>query len=72
MTKVQIRFRLSRPLDEKLVPRIADAHAIYGIYRVSLDPSMEGLTVDYDATRLRPEEVEKALASTGIPVAPES
>jgi hypothetical protein len=30
---------------------------------------MDGLTVDYDATRLRPAEVESALAAAGIPVA---
>jgi hypothetical protein len=27
--------------------------------------------VEYDATRLRPAEVESALAAAGIPIAPE-
>ena len=70
MTKVQIRFRLQRPLDDELLRRISDAYAIYGIQRIQLDPAKEGLTVEYDATRLRPAEVESALTSAGIPIQP--
>ena len=69
MTKVQTRFRLARALDETLQARIAEAHAIYGIHRIRVNPAMDGLTVEYDATRLRPAEVESALAAAGIPVA---
>jgi hydroxymethylpyrimidine/phosphomethylpyrimidine kinase len=71
MTKVQIRFRLSRPLDSVLLPRIAQAHAVYGIERVTLAPSLDSVTVEYDATRLNPAEVESALTGVGIPIAPE-
>ncbi len=71
MTKVQIRFRIEKPLDETLLARISDAHALYGIQRVQLDPSMQTLTVEYDATRLRPAEVEAAIAGAGIPIAPQ-
>jgi len=70
MTKVQIRFRLQKPLDELLLSRISDAYAIYGIQRIQLDPAGERLTVEYDATRLRPAEVESALENAGIPVEP--
>ena len=68
MTKVQIRFRLQRPLDDLLLARISDAHALYGIQRVKVDPSLDSLMVEYDATRLRPAEVEAALSGAGIPV----
>jgi hypothetical protein len=68
MTKVQIHFRLQRPLDEALLPRISEVYAIYGIQRIRMDSDMEGLTVEYDATRLRPAEVESALANAGIPL----
>ena len=70
MTKVQVHFRLQRPLDDLLLQRISDAYALYGIQRIQIDPSMEGLTVEYDATRLRPAEVESAMAKAGIPVEP--
>jgi hypothetical protein len=68
MTKVQMRFRLQRPLDDALLSRIADTYSIYGIQKIRVNPSLDGLTVEYDATRLRPAEVESALATAGIPV----
>jgi len=70
MTKVQIRFRLPKPLDDFLLARLSDTSALYGIQRVKVDPSLDGLMVEYDATRLRPAEVEAALAGAGIPVQP--
>jgi len=68
MTKVQVRFRLLKPLDETLLERISDAHALYGMQRIQVAPSLDGLMVEYDATRLRTAEVEAALAGAGIPV----
>lgn len=68
MTKVQVHFRLLKPLDETLLARISDAHALYGMQRIQVAPSLDALTVEYDATRLRPAEVEAALAGAGIPV----
>ena len=68
MTKVQIHFRLQHPLDDQMLARISDVYAIYGIQRIQLAPEKDGVTVEYDATRLRPAEVESALASAGIPV----
>jgi hypothetical protein len=67
MTKVQIRFKLEKPLDDILLARISDAHAFYGIQKVTVAPSMDALMVEYDASRLRPAEVESALAGAGIP-----
>jgi len=68
MTKVQIRFRLAQPLDDTLLQRLSDAHSVYGIQRIRLSPTMDSVTVEYDATRLRPAEVESALAGAGIAV----
>jgi hypothetical protein len=70
MTKVQMRFSLQRPLDDASLTAISNAYSIYGIQKIRVDPSMEALTVEYDATRLRPAEVESALATAGIPVNP--
>jgi hypothetical protein len=68
MTKVQMRFRLQKRLDETLLSRISDTYSIYGIQKIQVNPSLDGLTVEYDATRLRPAEVEAALANAGLPV----
>ena len=66
-----MRFRLPKPLDEVLLARVADAHSVYGIQKVMVAPTLDSLTVEYDATRLRPAEVEAALTGAGIPVQPE-
>lgn len=68
MTKVQIHFRLQKPLDAILLQRVAGTHSLYGIYRVQVAPSLDNLTVEYDATRLGPSEVQLALTGAGIAV----
>ena len=70
MTKVQIRFRLQKPLDERALTAIAAVHAAYGFQKIQVADSLDALTVEYDATRLRPAEVEAALAGAGIAVVP--
>jgi hypothetical protein len=70
MTKVQAHFQLQRPLDDAMMERVSDAHSLYGILRVRLDASLAGVSVEYDASRLRPAEVEAALSGFGIPVTP--
>lgn len=68
MTKMDVHFRLLRPLDDATMKRLNDAHSVYGIRQIKLNPSMDGLMVEYDATRLRPAEVEAALAGAGVAV----
>ena len=66
MTMVQVRYRLARPLNDALMNAIARAHAIYGIHRVRLVPELDALVVEYDASRLTPQQVEAELAAAGI------
>jgi len=68
MTKVQIRFRLQRPLDDILLPRVAEARSFYGISSITVPQSMDQLLVEYDASRLGPAEVQSAFEGVGIPV----
>jgi hypothetical protein len=70
MTRVQVRFRLRQPLNDEMLARLSDAHAIYGIQRVKVAADLESLMVEYDATRLRPAEVAAALAGAGIAAEP--
>lgn len=67
MTKVQARYRLSKPLDEKLLHAVSDAHGIYGLQRVTVSDSGDCLTVEYDASRLTPRDVDNALRGLGFP-----
>ena len=68
MTKVVTRFKLTRPLDETLLTRVADAHSLFGMLRVQLTPDMSGLVVEWDSSRLTSAQVEAALHGAGLPV----
>jgi hypothetical protein len=72
MTKIQIPFTLSSPLDEELMNRLADVYHHYGILRIQAEPGGQKLTVEYDATRFSPKDVEAMLAQAGIPLAQRS
>ncbi len=68
MTKIQIHFRLLQPLDEAAMAKLSDSYAVYGIQKIQLADTMDAITVEYDATRLRPAEVESVFACAGIAV----
>ena len=70
MTKVQLRYELLRPLDDALMKRISDAHGIYGFQRIQVEPSLDKILVEYDASRLSRDGVEASLHGAGIPVKP--
>jgi hypothetical protein len=72
MTKVQLPFALSAPLDEASMNRLGAVHEIYGILRIFAQPGEQKLTVEYDATRFSPRDVEAALARAGVPLAERS
>ncbi len=46
---------------------INNAHAIYGIEQIKLQPSLEEILVEYDASRLSVDNVENNLKRAGIP-----
>jgi hypothetical protein len=68
MTKVTLRFDLTRPLSEDELENVADTHSTYGMVRVQVGPAMDKITVDYDASRLMKTEVEAVLMDHGIPI----
>jgi hypothetical protein len=68
MTKVQLPFSLAVPLDEATINRLGNVYEIYGILRINAEPGGQNLTVEYDATRLTPKDVEAVLARAGVPL----
>jgi hypothetical protein len=68
MTRIQMHFRLREPLDEAAMAKLSDTSAVYGIQKLKLHEN--SLMVEYDATRMRPAEVEAALAHAGISAEP--
>ncbi|HUB78790.1 MAG TPA: hypothetical protein VMB03_08350 [Bryobacteraceae bacterium] len=68
MTRVQMNFRLSQPLDANNMAKLSNISDIYGIQKLKLGDG--SLMVEYDATRMRRAEVEAALAGAGIVAEP--
>ena len=72
MTKVTLHYNLERSLTEPDLENVERAHSVYGIARVKVAPSMDKITVDYDASRLMEKDVESILARHGVPIQIES
>ena len=68
MTKVTLHYDLTRPLLDEDLENVARVHGVYGMERVKVAPSLDKLTVDYDASRLMRKDVEAVLARHGIPI----
>ena len=68
MTKITTEFELTRPIGDDEAEAVARAHSVYGFARVKLAPTLDRITVDYDATRLSPRDVENWLIRTGLPL----
>ena len=68
MTKVTLHYDLDRPLNDEDCAQIAALHSTYGIVRVQLAPSLDKITVDYDASRLTRKDVEAVLARHDVPI----
>ncbi|MGD0577860.1 MAG: hypothetical protein ABSC08_02920 [Bryobacteraceae bacterium] len=68
MTKVDVTYALSDVVDQALLDQIGRAHGIYGLQAVRLSPALDSLWVQYDASRLKLEDVDRALRSAGLAV----
>ncbi len=68
MTKVQLNYDLMHPLTDADAEGVANVHGFYGIARVYVAPSLDKITVDYDASRLSEKDVEAALIRYQVPI----
>jgi len=68
VTKVQLEYDLVRPLTDQDADGIGDVHSWYGIERVQIAPSLDSLTVEFDASRLSEKDVEAVLQRFGLPI----
>jgi hypothetical protein len=67
MTKVQTTFKLSRELSDRELKSLSHLHAVYGFFAARVLPSNE-LFVEYDASRLSPNDVRGTIEQHGIPI----
>ena len=68
MTKVTLEYELVSPLDDAGAEAVARAHSVYGIARVRVAPTLDKITVDFDASRLFEKDLENSLIRVGIPI----
>lgn len=68
MTKVQVTFGLTRAVTEADMQAISRATSVYGIQALKLAPSLDSITVGFDATRLTELGLENALIRCGVPL----
>ena len=68
MTKVEVRYDLTAPLDDPMMAAIDQAHGVYGLQAVRVTPTLDSLDVLYDASRLQLADVDEMLMRLGLPV----
>ncbi len=68
VTRVELRYELTNQLTDEQAEGVARAHSHYGIHRIRVAPSLDEISVDYDASRLSEQDVERALVANGVPI----
>ena len=68
MTKVQLSFKLSRALNDQDLDSISRVHGVYGFFVVRPRPAGDELFIEYDASRLSPQDVRQTLGENGLPI----
>lgn len=68
MSRVELHYEFLAPFQDSWAEAIERLHAVYGIHALKLAPSLDRLTVVYDASRLTPADVEHHLRMAGLPV----
>lgn len=66
MTKVTLRYRLTRQLTDRDYDNIAAMHSTFGMLKVRAEGDQ--LVVVYDASRLMRSDVEHVIARHGVPI----
>jgi hypothetical protein len=70
-TNVDVLYRYEQQPSESAMSALAKVHEVYGIRRLGINESEKTVQVEFDATRLDREEIQKLLRSAGIAVVEE-
>lgn len=68
MTRVELTYDLTRPLAEPDYESLSRLSSVYGLMGFQMKQDASGMVVEYDATRLNPEGVDRVLKGSGLPV----
>lgn len=68
MTRVELNYELTQPLGDEGYEKLSRLLSVYGVMSYKLKQDLSGMMVEYDATRMNPETVDRVLFSNGFPV----
>lgn len=68
MTKIQTGYALLRKIDDDDAEAISNVHGYYGIQKVTVASSLDHITVDYDASRMSPSDLDNVMVTYGVPI----
>lgn len=68
MTRVELQYELTKALGDAEFERLSQLTSVYGVMSYKLKQDLSGMMVEYDATRLDPEGVDRVLFRNGLPV----
>jgi hypothetical protein len=68
MTRVELNYELTKPLGDAEYERLSRLLSVYGVMSFKLKQDLSGMTVEYDATRLNPDGVDRVLSGNGLSV----
>jgi hypothetical protein len=68
MAKVETEFDLWRELGEDDLLNFAKLTGVYGILMAKLSPALDKISIEYDASRLTPDQVQVVLGRYGMPI----
>ena len=68
MTKVETSYELSRPLDDRDLVSFSRLTSVYGIFMAKIAPSLDKILIEYDASRLTPDQLQVVIERHGLPI----
>jgi hypothetical protein len=68
MTMLEVMFRYGLPPGEKEMSALGKMNDVYGIRRMQFNEGDRTIRIEYDATRLDDNAVEKLLRDAGVDV----
>jgi hypothetical protein len=68
MTKVQTSYKLSRTLGDEDLAALSKLPSVYGIFFAKVAPGLDGMLIEYDASRLTHDQLNAILETHGLPI----
>jgi len=68
MMPLEVMFRYGMPPGESEMTALGKMYDVYGIRRMQFNEGQRTIRIEYDATRLNDDAVEKLLRSAGVDV----